>query len=1068
MSPLDSRGRILLHLKKYHEFQSKMEVPHDVTQPGIADSVGLSRGHITQVINEMEDKQLVLEEIRHVKGNVRKRKVYFLSSKGLQKERNLREDLEEKTVKLKTDEKTQEIQLKHIGEYIDGACPLLDAVKSIDSNGVLDLSRETYDEEVFIGREKEFLRLKEELNKVENGSSSTIFIIGEAGVGKTRLANELGDHAKDNGFQFFSGKAHFETSDPYLPFKRAFRKFFKKSETTPDFGFGVNMISMHGSKVENRDAFDARRKASFFEAAKELKKLAEDKPVLLFLDDMQWADRASLQLLYYLSLNLEEAPVLLLTAYRPEEVNNGHFLKEIKNRLIREDRSLFIKLEPFDASLTKKMVKTIINYDTPPSKFMDLLYKLTNGNPLYVKEFLRRMVEEGTIDPIKGVYPLTESDFRIPKMIQGVVKRKIDSLPSEASKLLQLGSIIGDEIPFDLLLEASQLNEIDILDQIDVLLGSKLWVEDQEGDRFLFTHQSVQLTSYRNMGRHRRRRLHKYVAKKIEKVYEENLKYCYPKLAYHYEHSGEIEKAVVNYMDAGREAEKVYALEDAIEMYEKCLELTDEESSGIDEIEIYEHLGDIHKILGDYKDSRLNYQKVITSSESTKNISRSYRKIATTWLKQGEFRKTHRSIEKGLSKVKEGSKENCKLLNIKGWALMQEGKNDKAKQVFLEAEEMADKKGCLDSKGDALHNLGTINIRLGEYKIGQKNLEEATRIREKSGDEEGLARSLNNLGIIYEDWGELDKALEAYEKSLSVQKKIGMKEGIATVYVNMGILQGIKGNNTEAEDLFEKSHDMFKRIGDKRGIALSLSNLGKLHIRKGMIERSLELNKKCKELSNKIGYKRAVAMSLNHMGEAYHLLGDLDKAKKHYEKSRKMCEDMGDTRGVASARGNIGDVHLERGDYSKALQEYDRCIDIYEDIGDLFETVHNETRKADVYNLKGNYGSALEHAEKAISLAETKNNELVMAEAYSVSGKIKREGGDLEEAEKDLIEAKKRFSKLNNRPEMACTRYELGILALKKGERERALKILEDVRDDFQEMEMVSMVKLCDDQIDEL
>lgn len=1064
MFPVDAKSRTLLHLKKYQKYRNQIEVPYQITQSGIADEIDISRGYLTQVINDMCEEDLVVEKVCHVKGASRRRKVYFLSSSGLQKGEEIRRSLETEIIDLKTKDGSKEVKLGNIGKHIGKEMDLLKAVISVDSNGVLDLTKSKKKEDILVGRKKDLQILKKELEKVKEGANSTIFICGETGIGKTRLAEELKPYALEKGFRFLSGTSHFETSDPYLPFKRAFRKHFEEMKEIPDFGFQLGMAGVKKVKAETKNAFEAQKKASFFEAAQQLREFLEDSPLVLFLDDLQWADKASLQLFYYLVMNLTDSRILLLASFRPEDIHEGHFLREIRQRLIHERRAKFIELDPLNKSDTEKMAKMILNVDEIPARFVDLLYDISGGNPLYIKEYLTVLADEKSIDPIKNKYPKKESEIQLPRLVQDVIKRKMDSLPPEALRLLKLGSVIGDEIPFELLLSTSRLDELDILDQIDVLLDSNLWNEGLDGDHLYFNHRSVQLAAYRGASLLKRRKLHSIVAEHIENIYQGNLEMHYSNLAYHYERAEKIDKAVSYYMEAGEYAEKVYAHEDAIEMYERCLDLLDEKEATT-RPHILEHMGDVFKILGRYDESREYYHNCIESCEEEVNLPSLYRKVADTWLKQGEFDRTLQIIERGLSAVEPETHERCKLLNVKGWANMQAGDNEKALNVFDESRRLADKINSKIDLGEALHNLGTVYIRTGNYQDGLDNLKQAAEIREDAGDKEGLARSLNNLGIIYEDQGDLEKSLENYQKSLEIQEEIGMKDAIATVYINIGILQGIRGQNQEAEDYFEKSLDMFKRIGDKRGIALSLSNLGKLHIQKGMIERSLDLNKRCLELSKDIGYKRAVAMSLNHIGESYHLLGELDEAKKYYENSREVCQEMGDRRGLASAIGNIGDIHREKGMLSRSLDEYKRCIEIYKDIGDLFETVHNETRLAEVHYLKGDYGKALEHAEKAFSLADDKRNKSVIAQSQKVIGKIKREKGEMEEALSYLKDSEALFSDLNDRPELNMALYEIAILYMERGDDEQGKELLKNTKNSFEEMDMKSWADRCDEHL---
>ncbi|MFO8110838.1 MAG: BREX system ATP-binding domain-containing protein [Thermoplasmata archaeon] len=1065
MFPVDAKYRTLIHLKKYQNYQHDLEVPYDITQAGIADNIGITRGHLTQVINKMCQEGLVIEKICHVQGNSRRRKVYFLSPSGIEQGKELNRSLKSKVVALKTSSEDIKIKLGDVGRYIDSKTPILDAIKQLDSQGVIDLTKGKTKEDIFVGRERELETLKKELMRIKKGISSTVFLSGDTGIGKTRLAMELKEYAENQGFQFLSGKAHFETSDPYLPFKRAFRKHFDHSEEFMSYFIPMGMSGTKDIKADNQRVFEMQRRMTFFETVRRLKERSEETPLILFLDDMQWSDKTSLQMLFYLTLNLEDSRILLLVAYRPEDIKDEHFLNEIKERLLREHRAKFITIKPLNKSLTREMVNNMLNIGEVPSGFIETLHEMSDGIPLFIREYLKALIDDGTIDLKTNTFPLKENEFRLPRLIQDVIKKKIDSLPPEPYKLLQLGSVIGDEIPFDLILSLSGFDELDLLDHIDVILGSEFWHEDTFGERFHFNHRSVHITAYRNVPRLKRKRLHAIVAEHIKKVYADNIERYYSDLAYHYEKSDEAEEAIFYYMEAGESAEKVYAHEDAIVMYENCLKLL-ENAPLEQQIHVLEHLGDVHKVLGKYDKSRNYYDRLISSSKVNKDISRHYRKIADTWLKQGEFGKTFKSIEKGLSAVEHDAVERCKLLNIKGWAKMQEGNNQDAMDVFREERRLAEDMGSSSSLGEALHNLGTLSVRIGNYKDGLNYLESAVSIRRDIGDKEGVARSLNNLGIIYEDQGHLGKSLDAYTKSLEIQKEMGMKEAIATVYVNMGIIQGILGRNQEAEKLFEKSLDMFECMGDKRGEALSLSNLGKLHIQKGLIERSLELNKKCFELSKDIGYQRAVAMSLNHMGECYHLLGDLMKAKENYEESKDMCLKMGDKRGYASAIGNIGDIYLETDKLDKSLELYNKCIEIYDKVGDLFETVNNEVRLTEVYYLKGDIPQALEHGKRALSLAEGKKNNLAKALAQRMLGRIMRSKGEYEEAYEYLTKSGELLQGLNNRPELCLTRYDLALLLIKKENYQEGLRRLKELRDGFKDMGMRLWKKRCSEHID--
>lgn len=1058
MFPVDAKDRTLIHLKDYQNHQHSMVVPYEITQGGIADSIGITRGHLTQVINRMYEDGLVVEKVRHVEGTSRRRKVYFISPKGIELEQKLREELESQEIVLITSQERKRMKIKDIGMHLQTENPLMKVIKHADTDGTVDLSTRKTAKGAFVGREKEFETLKKELKKVKDGNTSTIFLTGVTGIGKTRLANEFRSYAENHGFRVLSGKAHFETSGPYLPFRRALRTHGKDGDDFLDF-----MLS-HGrqresANLQDRSAFETRRGVTFFEAKHRMEDISKVTPLVLHLDDMQWSDRASLQLLLYLTLNVRKEQILFLISYRQEDLGEDHLLNEICERLHRERDAKMIELRPLDINSTEKICRKYFDKRELPEGFVDVLQKKTDGIPLFTHEYLNELKENETTE-----ISLKEDNVDLPSLIQEVIKKKMDRLPHHPLKLLQLGSVIGDEIPYELLRSISKLDELTLLDFIDILKGSDFWHEHDVTECFHFNHRSVQTAVYFNIPRLKRRALHGAVAEHILGNYGNETKNHYSILAFHYEKSGNIKKSISYYIEAGRYAEQVYAHENAIEFYKKCINLLKRTDSGEEMMKVLERLGDVHKVLGEYDDSRDYYQQGIDRL-GKQNHPRLYRKIAESWLKQGEFDRVFDNIDRSLAQVNGDLTEKIRILQVKGWAEMQSGKHEEAMNSFKDCLYLAKEIGSEKLLGESLHNLGTISIRLGDYSTGKIHLEEAVSIRERIGDREGLARSLNNLGIIFEDLGELDRALETYQKSLEIQKEIGMKEAIATVYANMGIIQGVLGNNDKAEDLFKNSLDMFENMGDRRGMALSLSNLGKLYVHMGKIKQSLELNKKCLEISESIGYQRAIAMAFNHIGESYFLLGDLKTAEEYLEKSKDLCLQMGDRRGYASAIGNMGDIHCENGDLEKALDLFSQCIEVYENVGDLFETVNNQTRLAELHLLKGDYETAEGYAREALVMAEGKNNKLVTAIGHKVMGKIMGERGEIEKAVHHLQKAERMFRDLNNKPELCMIRFEISRMYHEEGNIERAIEEMKELENLFNEMNMKLWEKRCRDYI---
>ncbi|MFP4608624.1 MAG: BREX system ATP-binding domain-containing protein, partial [Candidatus Aenigmatarchaeota archaeon] len=669
-----ARERILLHLGSYEIYLDRDEVPYGITQPGIAEAVGVSRSHVSYEIKGlMEKEELVREEIRRVEDQKRKRKVYFLTAKGLEVCDDIRGRFEDGYITVITCEGKKQVELNEIDDYLEGRDPLLKALSMIDDDDddyALDLRKgEPSGERIFVGREEELERMKNLLGGVEKGDSRTLFIVGEPGIGKTTLVSEFSQYAKKKGFKFLEGKAYFETAAPFLPLREIF------DDLRPDMKEDrLDIFDVEkGNKFEEEEILKSQRKAAFYQSAEVIKEVSKDIPLVLFIDDLQWADGSTLKLLHYLSESLKKCRVFFLGAFRPMGSRKNRFLDDICRRMKRENRFESIELKPLDRDQTKEIISNIMAVKDPPSKFVELIYEYCEGNPLFTEECIKKLAEEGTIDPKKGLYPHTKDELEVPDVVTRVLEGRFDRYSDETREVLEYGSVIGETIPYELLLESSGMEERTMLKHISHLLRSDLWHEASEQEVFRFSHTLFKFAAYRSIPELKREKLHEVVSGSIKEVYADDLENYYSDIAMHLEKSDNIEEALKFFILAGQRAEKVYAQEEALEMYEKALELVEELSDEIKKGEILESLGDVNKVLGNYGNCIENYQGSMLSIEDEKHRQRMYRKIAAVNLKRSSFEEAIQQVDNGLSLLGLGSKsakeERCRLLQKKGWAL---------------------------------------------------------------------------------------------------------------------------------------------------------------------------------------------------------------------------------------------------------------------------------------------------------------------------------------------------------------------------------------------------------------
>ncbi|MFP4051083.1 MAG: AAA family ATPase, partial [Thermoplasmata archaeon] len=265
--PIDTKDLILIHLESFEEFKSEEEVPYKITPKGITEAVGMSEGKPYTKINELEEDGFIVEKKRYISGQDRKRNVYFLTEKGFEREDKIWNKIKDEEITLKDEDEEREIRLKKSKNFVEGRNPVVKVLSNIDDDGLVDME-EIGASDVFVGRDVPLKKLRDNLKKAKNEGSFSVFVEGEAGIGKTTLIHHLKPFAKELGYKFLSGTCQSEISDPYLPFKEAFSSYIEPDDESSRGGSMAFLGTSGGQKVKDKNMFDSQKKATFYETTK--------------------------------------------------------------------------------------------------------------------------------------------------------------------------------------------------------------------------------------------------------------------------------------------------------------------------------------------------------------------------------------------------------------------------------------------------------------------------------------------------------------------------------------------------------------------------------------------------------------------------------------------------------------------------------------------------------------------------------------------------------------------------------------------------------------------------------
>ncbi|MGH7858994.1 MAG: ATP-binding protein, partial [Candidatus Binatia bacterium] len=456
------------------------------------------------------------------------------------------------------------------------------------------------DGQTFVGRHHELAELSSGLDEAFAGRGRFFLVAGEPGIGKTRLADELSTSARGRGALVCWGTCHETEGAPaYWPWVQILRSCVREldaEQVLREMGPSASDLATIVGEVRERlpglapppllEPGQARFRL-FDGVATFLKNLAVPRPLVLTLDDIQWADEASLQLLRFVSSELRVARILILGLYRQAELGRQHPLTRVVGELTVGGRILL-------HGLSRPQVGDFIRSTSgaePAETLVSAVHAHTEGNPFFVSEVMRLLAAENRLNRSEE----TESwRLGIPLGVREVIGRRLDRLSEDCNGALAAASVIGREFGLNALSDAGDLELERLREVVTEALGANLLVEiSQAPGHYRFSHELVRATLYSELSTTRRMQLHARVAEALEQTYANSLESHFAELAHHFSEAGTaagVDRTIDYATQAGRRAMKMLAYEDAAAQYELALHGLELASGSPDEVRHYELL----------------------------------------------------------------------------------------------------------------------------------------------------------------------------------------------------------------------------------------------------------------------------------------------------------------------------------------------------------------------------------------------------------------------------------------------------------------------------------------------
>ncbi|MCX5748627.1 MAG: tetratricopeptide repeat protein [Candidatus Saganbacteria bacterium] len=785
-----------------------------------------------------------------------------------------------------------------------------------------------------IGRDKEFSELKECVDELLAGKGQIVSIIGEAGVGKTRLVSELKEYLR----QKIKDKKGSSIFHPYLEgrgvsigesvgywvFIDILRSYLEFSEQDSLDDRKKKIIDRMQSLFPQRweeivpyigNLLSVRFDNEWDEKIKYLPPeqvkyqtfltlrdifliLAQQNPLLLIFEDLHWADNLSLDMINLLMDILTISPLMILCIYRPEkEHKSWHIGTRASGKCLERYREITLRaLNPHESRM---LIESLLTIENLPESVKQTVTNKAGGNPFFVEEVIRSLIERGVVyqDGDRWIAKEDINDVEVPDTIQSVIMARIDRLEEEVKYVLQSASVIGRLFRYNLLRYITQQegNLDGYLWQLEErdLVYEEHAIPELE---YSFKHVLTQETAYNTILSRRRREFHRKVAEGYEALYSSRIEECYEELAYHYSRSDDKDKALDYLVKAGDKSKKVYANESAIEYYNQALKLAEvSESKSVDVLgHIYQSLGEIYFPMARHKEALEYCHKALEYITNGKLRSRIYAIMGWACEREARYDQGLEYLNAGVTELGEdtNSVEMARICIPMSWIKGDQGKLEEGIKIAKNGLKVVEGTDSIPEIQDLLIFLALVVCLSGDTDKAFEYARKSVEVAEKSGNSYFIANTTLHLGWVYWYAGEDDVSIRLMEKALEIFKKLDYQFFIGQACSYIGRVYYGRNDWDMVIIYFEE----FLKMPNHPWFIVHLYLLGFVYLLKGNTEKAIEYSKKaleCIGLPNSSKVHNSVFFGILYtLEEAYILVKRWDDFISYWEAIKKEKADF--------------------------------------------------------------------------------------------------------------------------------------------------------------------------------
>ncbi|MEZ4639227.1 MAG: AAA family ATPase [Caldilineaceae bacterium] len=838
-----------------------------------------------------------------------------------------------------------------------------------------------------IGRTAERHTLLDQLGRAVQGYGGVVFVAGEPGVGKSRLLTALAEDASWRGVVVMQGRAQELTADaPYglllatlqdglspLRAQQAAtlldRLWLSAAATVlpalADWTQGVSTLPAMKPDQERIRLMEG--------LVRLILALAEANPLLLILDDLHWADAATLDVLIYLAQRLRAARVLAVFAFRQVDAQQNAPAWAAIEAIDRTGVLARLALAPLSVEETAEMVQHTLVLPAPATLFATRIHAETGGNPLFVLESLRTLYAEGLLRQDEAgnwTTPFdadTEDYAELPLLpaVEETISRRLARLDDVARRLLINAAVVGREISLFALAELTDLDGRDLLPAVGRLVQQGLLQETATGYRF--GHDVVRETVYAGLGEDERRALHRRV---LGALGDDGSAAA---LAYHGERAGLDADAARHYAAAGEAAATVHAYRQALQHFDSAERLLGEgEAIPARLLFARERVLDVLG-LRERQQADLERLAALTTADPKQQIALE-RRYGQMLAALGDYAAARARLDRALALARRGGDSpeiaslQAQILAAAGEMAYWNGAGDAALPLLEEAIALSQAHGEIATEAEAESTLSAALVLLGRYDEALAAADRSTARYRAVGDRVGEADVLSAVGAILSEQGDVAGAEQGYAEALAIHREVGYRYGEARTLINWGVVCYMQGKAGAALTHFAAASQIAQEIDSQRAWSFAeISVAAVISTYVGDTARGRQAIEGVLAVQRAQGNKTLLAQALSIQAQFDYLAGDRAAALAHMDEALTVLADAAEMPFLLAQIHQARSLALHRvGRAEDALAAVEAALALHaaHNLGDL--AVGFLTHKAQILRQLGRLSAAAEAIHAAV------------------------------------------------------------------------------------------------------